>query len=846
MRKQLRDQLIEIIDTLWEGINYIAKADRNEAMVLLGDCYDASNIVLNAMESNLSKERFNEYRTWLGHLKEILEEIFESLSLQEKYRNSVFQEIEMQLGLIKSNLSNETEVRLEIAFMPYSASMWDCLESIWKAASEDPRCDCYVIPIPYYNRNSDHSFGKYNYEGKEFPVYVPIEDYRNYDIATRKPDIIYIHNPYDGNNYVTSVHPNFYSYELKKHSGMLVYVPYFVTNGTVPNGHYVVPAMSHVDKVIVQSEKLKEQHLEYIVPEKLVALGSPKIDRVLLYEENKPEIPEEWMRTIGDKKVVLFNTSLTALLTYGKTVIDKLKYVFSCFKDRNDVVLLWRPHPLSEDTIASMRPQILKEYYQLEEDFKEKKLGIYDDTPDVERAIAISDAYYGDGTSSLVHMYGITGKPIMIQDLIINREPSQEEIYSNWYGCSEFEGDYAWLVNGGYNGLSKVNIHTGKFEFFAEIPSEQRDGVYLFSNILKINDKLLLTPFNGKEIAIYDINSGEFEKHSINKDFVSQISNNLIKAIYYKNYIYITPFMYKAIIRYDVHTKKLKYYTDWYDHLKPYIHNNEKPLFANGVCVRGNVLLMAFAQDNLIMEFDMDTGDSKVHTVGCKGNNYWNMTFDGKDYWLIQNENNNNNESIVKWNYETGETVEYSDFPLGFNAVQHNFNEIVHCGNYLLAFPRHSNMIVRIDRSTGEMSEFKTNLGYKEGERRSEFDNQKCNYYFAKIYDDQFIVAMSMSDNSLIKIDVKTEEVLKITSNTPKIDMGSYIDFNKPFIPGQSISSFHYNESKYLTLNKLLNHITSNKYTLNNLQIEAYKGIVNNSDGTSGEKIHQYIIGNYD
>ena len=43
---------------------------------------------------------------------------------------------------------------------------------------------------------------------------------------------------------------------------------------------------------------------------------------------------------------------------------------------------------------------------------------IFDDTADMNRAIAISDAYYGD-PSSLVELYKKTGKPIMIENIEI-------------------------------------------------------------------------------------------------------------------------------------------------------------------------------------------------------------------------------------------------------------------------------------------------------------------------------------------------------------------------------------------------------------------------------------------
>ena len=95
--------------------------------------------------------------------------------------------------------------------------------------------------------------------------------------------------------------------------------------------------------------------------------------------------------------------------------------MLNVFKERDDVVLLWRPHPLSVTTYQRMRPNLLQAYLQIIEKYKEEGWGIYDDTPDMNRAIAISDAYYGDG-GSLVALYQCTGKPIMIQNINVLSE----------------------------------------------------------------------------------------------------------------------------------------------------------------------------------------------------------------------------------------------------------------------------------------------------------------------------------------------------------------------------------------------------------------------------------------
>ena len=112
---------------------------------------------------------------------------------------------------------------------------------------------------------------------------------------------------------------------------------------------------------------------------------------------------------------MLYNTSLGAALDNSDMVCKKLRYVFDVFKNRQDVALWWRPHPLMEATFRSMRPEQYAEYEQIVAEYKQAGWGIYDDTPELHRAIAYSDCYYGDG-SSVVSLYKVTGKPVMIED----------------------------------------------------------------------------------------------------------------------------------------------------------------------------------------------------------------------------------------------------------------------------------------------------------------------------------------------------------------------------------------------------------------------------------------------
>ncbi len=357
----------------------------------------------------------------------------------EKNHDRMQVRLDREADWVCDYIENRIQGKLEVVFFPYKACMWDSLESVWQAADADEGCDAYVVPIPYFDKNPDGTVTVMHYEGEAFPDYVPIVNWQEYPVAERHPDIIYIHNPYDNANRVTVVHLDYFAKELKKHTDMLVYIPYFVCVGDyVPEHFCVQPATMYADRVIVQSEAVRMEYIRQfhifeeayhcrgrfgVAEEKFVALGSPKFDKALQTTRENVEMPKEWLDLIlkpdgSRRRVLLYNTSITKLLEGKEQVLKKLKSVLSLMKTKEDVVLLWRPHPLSETTCMAMRPHLLEQYHEIIKEYKKEGFGIYDDTPDVHRAIAVSDAYYGDG-SSLVEIYRTTGKPIMIQNIEI-------------------------------------------------------------------------------------------------------------------------------------------------------------------------------------------------------------------------------------------------------------------------------------------------------------------------------------------------------------------------------------------------------------------------------------------
>ena len=454
MRKAQKQQAEELVRQMEEAHDQIKKfieqGNIPSAMELLEECQNGG-ITVGTLIENTEGEGHPTVLL-LEEYCEVAYQIHEELIQNKNVNtNKIYKLLRQKLIKAANSLKNNITVKKEAVFLPYKASMWDSLESVWKAADEDAYCDAYVIPIPYYDKNPDGSFREMHYEADQYPDYVPITRYDEFDFAKHRPDMIYIHNGYDNWNLVTSVHPDFFSGNLKKYTEKLIYIPYFVLDEIEPDNEQAVESMKHfcfmpgiinADQVIVQSENMKKIYIsEYLkaakerglqgkhldreyLEAKFLGLGSPKYDRVCTMEKEDLDIPQEWLNVIekpdgSRKKIILYNTGIAALLTYNEKWINKIENVLKIFEENQDeIALLWRPHPLIESTMNSMRPEILEKYMTLKEQYLAGDWGIYDVTADVDRAVVLSDAYYGD-SSSVVQLYGQTGKPIMIQNVEI-------------------------------------------------------------------------------------------------------------------------------------------------------------------------------------------------------------------------------------------------------------------------------------------------------------------------------------------------------------------------------------------------------------------------------------------
>ncbi|HTU30641.1 MAG TPA: hypothetical protein VMF07_14750 [Solirubrobacteraceae bacterium] len=388
-------------------------------------------------------------------------------------------ELIRQLCAVRQRLLAEDDLIYTVVFMPYHASMWDSLHSIWMAADADPRVEAIVVPIPYADRLPNGDAGEWHLHLTDLPPEVSVTPFTEFDLKGTHPDVIYVHNPYDANNRVTTVAPQFYSSALRPHTDLLVYVPYYVS-ATAPGEHlYRSPSFELFDKVIAQSEEIDHAVIETWTSSKVVPLGSPKFDYV---RTPGSAVPEDWAVKAEGRVVLLQLTSLAAMMNAPGEVVRKLHDVLDAVEASEDLALWWRPHPLERATVTSMIPQLDALYTAYQDRAARSDRVIVDTSLDLQRAIHNADAYFGHW-SSVTELFGFTGKPMVIQEVNIKtneRRPEGPQDEGPNAALTAFARPESFTYEGAFNYLRRVLTETGgkvpgQHEYFASLTAHS-DG----------------------------------------------------------------------------------------------------------------------------------------------------------------------------------------------------------------------------------------------------------------------------------------------------------------------------------------------------------------------------------
>ena len=237
------------------------------------------------------------------------------------------------------------------------------------------------------------------------------------------PDQILFTNGYDKWNENISLHPAFFSENLVKCTGELIYVsPYQIEPFTRENEkayinlqYYVLcPGVVRADKIVVSDERIRERYIE-----KLTEFSGSDYEK---HWENAVVNISQWMNTetqsntkredsVSDnrRKQLLYCISLGALLEKGALAIEKIERNLEFLKNSREIEVHVCTFP------------------ELTEDVRNLNFGLFLQLTDLFTACGIKqekledmlpgaiDAYYGDGSPFVTKMVGVR-KPVMVQN----------------------------------------------------------------------------------------------------------------------------------------------------------------------------------------------------------------------------------------------------------------------------------------------------------------------------------------------------------------------------------------------------------------------------------------------
>ncbi|MDL2301836.1 CDP-glycerol glycerophosphotransferase family protein [Lachnospiraceae bacterium OttesenSCG-928-D06] len=832
MHIKKKEQINKMLQTFREMHAEIFDTQGGEGrQLVLEKCQQIAILVGNIIESEMNYDV-----TMILLLECYCEEIFEISKASVLLKEHKFK-IDGIIFQLEEKIRKDSSV-YHIVFLPYKAEMWDSMESVWLAAKRDMSCRCFVMPIPYFKLDNNEKQYEMCYEGDMFPSDVDIIDYREYSLEEIMPDIAYIHNPYDAGNFVTSVHPNFYSSKIKNKVGILVYIPYYVTTGRLPEGHMTLPAYVHSDYIVLQSDYTKNTCERMFYYDKILPLGSPKFDRVIKVCKQGGSIPPEWEKILQGKKAVMLNTSIGCFLQQGNVYIAKIRKIFDTISKDDRIVIIWRPHPLLRTTMQSLRPHLIKSYNELKKYFIDNDMGIFDETIDITNIVAISDGYIGESESSIINLFGVAGKPIFILDNSIVEEFSEEDKRKVLITDAVRRGGEIWMIGLRPSILMRLDIATKRITNEGFVKAETKwSSAYTFMGI--VGDNIFLSPEYADSPALYNVNV----KRMINLIEGGLEQNLHLRQVVVSNQkIFFLPGSYGGILEIDLDTNKMKVYKSCISEIKKGKAHIVEEIYDYAI-MAGDLWLTA-TYTNQILQFSMKDGTYIIHKIGREDYSYSGIVREGNGFWLAEV----NTGNIIYWIPYKEEYVTYYP-PKGFecwNKVAARNLAHMHLykmGNWIVSVPYYSNCIMRINIETKEIALVAEEFMKAVDKPHNGYNPQLHSaIQFAYQENENIIWIQRRYDAAVAILNVK-EDSYEMFYPTIQEEYIELIKKEDGFEKLGEEAVFFRKESKFFSLEEFVGDLVEERLDgVRKKQFDGLARLATNMDGTCGEKVHEYMI----
>lgn len=847
MYRSEKETLLKICDTMHEIHGTLGTV--NDKQELLAACQNGAIKIGESLE----KEDKDRYKDTVHKLEDYCETVY---MLNDK--ETVTPEDTAELDDIADDVSDvisSIKPRLKVAFFPYKAEMWDSLESFYLAAREDPECDAFLVPIPYYEYERESREAHVRYDFDRFPKDEDPVPYNTFDHTDGSIDIAYIHNPYDDHNLVTSVHPSYYSRELKKYVRKLIYTPYFVTAGFMADDQLNLPVYENADYIILQSEYAKRSCKGTYYYDRILPFGSSKFDMIINKCNKGVEMPEEWKEILGNRKTLMLNTSINDLLRSNEATISKLEYFFDLIKKNKDLAVIWRPHPLLESTFRSMRPEMLERYEKLKQSFIDEKVGVLDTTPEIANTVAIADGYIGAGASSVINLFGAAGKPVFIFNNTLREPVSREDRRKVPFQMDHFRGKL-YLRPMNMNSIFTISLNDPEHELKYEgsIPDVQNWTFSLFGPFL-VGDKLYFSPCFAEDAVSYDPVMKKIETlGSVGRRYDVRFSGPSSQMPVRKT-VYFTPVNTKFLImEYIPERKEWIYHQNCLAELHKGIAKPSYMSLLTGWSSWGKYTYCSTGICNRVLKLEQGSekfeifylGKNELDTempliiTGASEEGLWFTCGGGEtDIYMAPWDALNSRDTWKVYHMPDNMEFTHDDLndPYGLIGGMYDF------GKYMIVFPHRSPHLLKLSKETGEIS-FIAEDFFKDSDKKGIGYELKFSSIIAggcPVGRDKYALQLSRDLRTAI-IDLNDGSYEEFTPEIPEDVFDKLVPEDAGFFKGDVFDYFRMEESRLFPLENFLEVFAKGGYEkVREEQKKALSSLASNLDGTCGVKTHEYL-----
>lgn len=230
-----------------------------------------SNLLLSAypQESAEIRDNLNQYHEMLFQLYQKLTAPAESLSPENIH--NLLRHMDAVVEDIQQKMDTQFIQPKEVVFLPFKADGWKKMKPLYDYFRSLPDVKIYVTPISYFRKNGRlQTIPEPVDESASIAEDVDITPADQMILALHTPDIVISQNTYDQYSTGITVDRRFYTDELQKYSGQVVYMPWFTMDEVdlhhpaamaVCQDYINMPGVLHADRVLVTSYNMRHVYI---------------------------------------------------------------------------------------------------------------------------------------------------------------------------------------------------------------------------------------------------------------------------------------------------------------------------------------------------------------------------------------------------------------------------------------------------------------------------------------------------------------------------------------------------------------------------------------------------------